>query len=376
MTKMKSFMTFLCIAPSFLWGRIQFYVGVHGDFRNLKHTLTMGNHGWNEVLVEAYKNDLTKLSESWLNRQDNTSGDQLLPSWMTQGTPLKHFKDLLDDKTSEIWKKRTTTFDIRLTGGGFFFRHEKVLMALEGFFGRSVMSANEKTSLEVFEASAPQELVEAWKAGKFVEEYSKESSSLGGGSSGGTKVVRYNTYDTQSTRLNPYSNSTLPYIYVYNENKISVQHDIKISSTAFLGSDLRLGSVLKDRLYLYGMVGVQGEWFSLDAKGRLPQGLPSLSLFYCCNAYSSPGDSAVFGHETISSSGATIQEKIFKKTKFKLGVFGGAGIEFYATHRVSLRADVTYTYFPDVQFQATDGAALIKYTHRPWKVGLGAFWRF
>lgn len=180
MTKMKSFMTFLCIAPSFLWGRIQFYVGVHGDFRNLKHTLTMGNHGWNEVLVEAYKNDLTKLSESWLNRQDNTSGDQLLPSWMTQGTPLKHFKDLLDDKTSEIWKKRTTTFDIRLTGGGFFFRHEKVLMALEGFFGRSVMSANEKTSLEVFEASAPQELVEAWKAGKFVEEYSKESSSLGG----------------------------------------------------------------------------------------------------------------------------------------------------------------------------------------------------
>lgn len=353
-----------------IWGRPQIYIGLQGEIKNAKHVLTLGNQGWNDLLLEAYQKNLEALTSTWLSRvKDNSSNTtsnnptyDVLPYWLTNGPPKNLFQDLLDDNSPEVDRKHVMAFDIRALAGAYLFRHEKMLIAAEFFIRGSSFSRQVSTQQNLLDSDVPELLLTAYRNGSF-------STQTASGA---------NIYNTQESSLNPMANSLLPYIYVHPGHDIQAKNDVKVSSHFSFGGDIRLGTIFRDRAFLYAILGGQGGFFSVDGTLTLASGLPSLLVFYYASTGPSAYDTNVpYGVDTLRPSGSVnTSPRKFTKSKLKWGILGGAGIEFYLNHKLAIRTDVTMTYYTDLSIKAQDSINLIKLTHKPWHISFGVVYRF
>lgn len=352
----------LLLSSLTLWGRPQIYVGLQCGVSNTKHVLTLGKQGWNELLLQSYKDSLENKTSSWISRVKDGGMAKTPPYWILNGTPKNLFQDLLDDKSSEISRRRLTSFDIRATLGAYLFRHEKMLFAAEIFAGGASFSSQQNSQQPLLDADVPQDLLSAYQQGLFRDQNSTGSLS----------------YDVKNFDLNPMANSLRPYMYVRPNTKIQAKNAVEVTAHFLCGGAIRLGTLLKDRVFLYALLGAQSERFSLNTTLTLESSLPTLQVFYYASSYASAYDENVtFGVDTINpDASVSAAPRQFKKSKMKWGILGGFGLEFYINHRLALRTDVTMTYYTDLNIKAQDDVSLLKLTHKPWRIGLGLVYRF
>lgn len=346
--------------------RPQFYVGIQTHMLTDRQTLTLGKNGWNDALLEAYTPALTNLWTEWQKRTStDTQNSKVLPFWTGNGkTPLALFKEYLDDFSGQIYSNRRLSGDFRVFAGAYVFRHESILLAIELFGGRAALGIETSTDTEIFKSNAPALLVEADNAGKFNANVNNETDIPG----------NPNVFKTDSLDLNPYANSLSSYMYLHHANPFFIQNKIHLTTYFDFGGAIRLGTLLKDRLFLYATLGGQYEWVDLELTSQFKGALPELTLFYFCNNSASLYNTANFGKETLSPK-ATSTSRGLQAKRLKFGLLCGLGAEVYVTRRLALRLDVSFTYFADSIFESSGKDLAVRVHHHPTRFGIGLVWR-
>ncbi|MDR1597828.1 MAG: hypothetical protein LBR89_02735 [Holosporales bacterium] len=334
------------LPSSLAHARIQFYVGANLQKNNVRHQITFATDYLSQYVSDVY-----------IKALDATYADMLafaksggLTS-LKSSTPRELLQALMNDHPAEFHKTRPSSVAYSFTVGAFVARHEKVLLAVEAFWGRERMSEDESSKITIVSGAAPDAILNTAP--------SKE---------GARTVVVLN----QDSKLNPTEYSLRPYSYLHGS--IEIGNELKVERNTYCGAQLRLGSVVADRMYAYAVLGADVSNVHVKSTHKWSD-FPQFVLYTCSPTYIG-ANIIKFLKYTLDPSTTSSQDLAFDKSKYVVGIVGGLGGEFFMSRTLSVRMDLTYSYFPDKRIPSTNSKAELQYTSTNWRLGVGVCWRF
>ncbi|GHS92112.1 hypothetical protein AGMMS49949_03630 [Alphaproteobacteria bacterium] len=351
MTILKVASLLLCCLLTPAQARIQFYGGLGIHRGSSHHKVNFKNDYWNKKFCEIYEEPFKKIKKDFVVNK-KVQGIEIKPFTISHGSPLELFERLLDDQSSELMKQNIATPQFEGTLGIFCFRNKAVLLAVEMVAGRASGEVLNKGEMTIFKAEPPKSLLDA-----------KDKGTDSG--------------KTAEVDLNPFRNMEFPLIHL--NGLFTLTQETKVKRSFYYKIQARIGTVIKDRVYVFALVGAETNKLDLFHESS-PKTIFDIILFFC-SEQDPYKDTHGFNYMTIPlqkelKENLQKTKRICKKNRFNAGVVGGAGLEFFVTRRFSLRSDFSYTYCSEATFQAKEDKLTFSCTDTHWRVGLGLFLRF
>jgi hypothetical protein len=277
------------------------------------------------------------------------------------GTPYELFLLLLNDNSAEFYKNSTSSPSFSGTVGLFVYRHELVLLALEIYAGRTLFKETLPSKTTVVSSHVPS-ILKQKKQTKERETDDHYVISLSSSIAEDKEALGV---------LNPQGNSLVPYSYL--DGKIEVDNTVNITHGFSTGIIFRIGSIIKDRFYAFAILGAELNNISIKTSHQDKE-FPQFSLYTCLPTYVSASSMKFYVYK-IDPHTTETHSIYFDKNKLICGIVGGGGMEFFVTRKVSLRADITYTYCADMRISSSNKLAELLYSSRRWKFGCGIYYR-
>lgn len=327
----------------------QFYIGINLQINNSHQKLLFHNDYWNQALLSTYKDSLDTIYRDFIKQSQ--------PYWLVNETPLSLFKRHLRLELPEIYNNHPSSPGFSITAGLFFYRCASLLLAID-VYGENFSINIEKKSLQrIFSNTAPSSIKNNFLLSAAESKLSEEE-----------KMIR--------NALNPKRTVSAEYMYI-DTTSIDIMNTLNINYNFSGGMLLRIGSIVKNRLYIFATVGMETFCFFLKAKSTPKLDWPQMVLFYFSGTLQTNNNPLTVSSRNIEPQKASETFALeFNQRNLNWGVVGGCGIEFFINRKLSLRADARYTYCVNSLFTSTNGLAKLHYLDTHWKVGLGLFYRF
>lgn len=309
--------------------KIQIYLGVSAQYNTVHHRINFGEEKyWPEVLLDQYQNAL----KVWKEEEDHFK-------YCLYGTPLIIFKMLANNNATDFYRDNQSFNQFFMTLGGYFYRNHNILLSGEIYSGYTSSKITKQLRTNIFKGDAPQAL------NSEVEE--------------------------SSVRYSPISLGKL----IWFIGNIDLIQNLVIERNWSYGTLLRIGSIIKNRIYPFFCAGI--EMFNLHLKLedaefqsdklyiKHPEDLPTEM-----NRTVKWKNDAILPKSSLEDSFVT-----FDKSKLIWKLMAGFGFEFFINRHISVRPQAIYAYSPDTRFMSDKGTSL-KFESKYWKINLGMFYRF
>lgn len=321
-----------CAAP-----RIEFYAGVSAQFGIIHDSVSWGEEGyWQNKVFATYEEHLNSLYDPEKNKD--------VKLWRTYSPLSTQFQLCQQGLPAEIYKDHDRAEQAMLTLGAFVYRHESVLIAAECYGGYSSYSITKEMTHALFKGDVLPQLV--------------------GLPLGKNKL--------EGMQLSAYGGAGIHYSYL--EGDIRMSQRLKITRDYSFGGLLRLGPVVKQRLFVFFCAGAERDRQQIDLVDHDPVGEDAIYGLFCLDEYQQTKPEwqkeKIIAKTPLSESLSKISERVWNT-----GIVGGLGAEVFVTKRLSVRCQATYVYFPDHIVSSNMGGT-INYTPHYWQTNVGIFWRF
>ncbi|MDR3285646.1 MAG: hypothetical protein LBS83_03115 [Holosporales bacterium] len=326
--------------PFFLYSAFskpQIYVGFLTQRNFTFNTINQGKaEYWNNTIKDAYKDSLEQI---YIGQQKvQIESPNWAAKWFYLGLPKDYFNLLLQNLTSKVYCENNSYFQYTFTIGAYIFRKDDLLIATEVFLGKSSLDISKNITVKLFKGDIPNEI----------------ETGAGG------------------TESNFFANNLIQKIYFSGD--LDLLSNVSFNKNISLGINFRFGKILKDRVYIFTVLGLEGNKLKIifEDKDLINK---EVKMFY--NINTSYGENPKW-ESVIVQPAYDLKTKMlsFSKEKFSLGVSAGLGAEFFVSRKISLRAQCSYIYYPDITFRSPDRAADVKYFAKDIQLSAGIFWRF
>lgn len=367
-----------------------FYIGV-SFFGTLRHSkFALDSDYWTATLLSAYKNDLDKLSQGFSNQikelndpEQQTSKDfnGSIPAIM-DGMPKDLFLEKI--KSGKIFDDNPFGKGFSITAGNFCFRDKSLLCAIElsSSFTYSNLKNFKRTC--IFSSPLPFKFEENFNGQNDdgitwydCQESDKKTSPDFVGMFDGRAAVLVG--DLESTkRLSPKNNTQAPLTYWYGP-LLEIISTLELKEKFSIKFLFRAGTLLKDRFYLYALLGGRLSRFSFQFKQILDKNFPLMYYCYIKEFPRSNNENLTFLFRSITPNKKFTPENtqlICNRSATQLGFVGGIGGEFFINKHLSTRLDFTMSVGPDTLINTEKSSTQLRYSELRGKLSLGVFWRF
>jgi opacity protein-like surface antigen len=366
--------------------RIQFYIGCGSQVNTITHKIIYDNDYWNNTLSSVYSTSFkTMLNDAIAGAVAAVAPAAGRPTWLVYGTPSDLFSRLLNDQSSEFYKNQHFCYSVSITVGAFICRHKAVLLAIETYGHLSSIQDKSASTLCLVKGDVPEKVKTEYNATLgYVELFNKKTVTnavyaqyngmtlIEDDPSGATNRIISNIILNDLNQLNPIRNPLAPTAYI--DCDINVKNTTEVQHNFDCGLLFRVGTILKDRVYVFTTLGTELRHITILANHRMDD-FPSFTLFCCRNA-TATSKSLIFDRFTVNPYRDQQNESLsFNKNRTLIGFRAGCGTEFFVNQRFSVRSDIMYTHYANSRFASRNGNASIRYSLSQWDVGIGLFYR-
>ncbi|MDR0632874.1 MAG: hypothetical protein LBF84_01920 [Holosporales bacterium] len=318
----------------------QIYVGVNFQKNLTTNTINLGEEAyWNCKIKEFYSDALAEIYNQYAQ---NPTGDK---KWFLIGLPSDFFNVLLQCAPSNLYDKTNDDHQVSIVIGSYFFRHEAFLAAAEISLGVSSFKVEQKVQIHLFDGDAPQEMRTTPAQDGTITLHEKFSI---------LKTLTQSLFFGGNILLNQ---------YILLKNNFSA--DVHF----------RVGRIVKDRLYVFSILGATINKSHVEVIDDNIE-TDGLTLYYCTNQWASD-TSALWKPETLAPKDDLNTQKLaFIGEKTSVGVVAGIGVEFFVSHKITIRTQCAYAYYPSYTILSTNGFANIRHWAKGIKVNFSLLWRF
>jgi hypothetical protein len=352
------------IFPSY--SRIQIYIGGIVDWQSKYEKLIFGDGYWRGSLTANYGPALRGiLSEAAIS---HTLLGVSYPT-LFQGTPLDFFKILLMEQSADIFKERRVRSGGYFSVGAFIYRHSSILLATEFRVGTKFSDINQKNETILIESIAPTPLKKYYDANQPKGDIIAIANAITSANNGQATNIQTFFQDNPSLAIPNTKNPTL-----YFDANIATTNTLKLTHRFQSEFNIRIGSIIKDRLFLFLLLGAEANNFSINL-GSSPKSENPVVL-YVATLKGDANASSYYYFTIAPKTNLNDYAMRFKARKFSYGATGGIGAEIFISKHLSFRPEVTFTYSSDVSFPSTCGKTKVLYSGSHFRASLGVFYRF
>ena len=314
----------------------QIYCGISCERNIIKNQIDLGeNNYWGRTIKDYYNQNLQDFYNS------NPTLDGGAGSAFLLGTPESYFDVLLQNSESNLLNENINFFKPEITIGAYLFRKNNIMICSELFFGYQLCDSSFQKEISLFKGDVPEEV----------------------------KTSYPNVPDKYSTT------KTLTQQIFYS-GEIDLLENINVKNQLSFGMNIRLGTIVKDRAYIYSLVGAQIDNVKIyvnDEKISTSQ----IEIYYCKDS-NMPTDKSEWEKNTFDD-GDGLKNSLLKydELKNRYSFLIGGGCELFITKKISLRLQCTYSFFTDVKINSNDGGqANLKLSSNGPQFSSGVFFRF
>lgn len=221
--------------------KIQFFIGTGFDITFKKQELLFSNencHYWREIMKSNYSDDFEKLCKHWENEVIDGSPKNTRMIRCQDNTPMELLDRLLNNIDSLIYDEKYKIKQLKLYLGSYIYRRENILLATEVYFCKSSYKNQKNIYDFIFNGNMGKNICatatefEAQQAiGKIL--YSK------------IKLPRAKSAA---------KTSGIDRMFFYGD--LQLQENIEIEEHYSYGINLKLGTIFKDRVYIFALFGL------------------------------------------------------------------------------------------------------------------------